>query len=164
MSRLGGKIICYTIKACHESLNSQKNTVLCRSLLFDSLMNQRQFITTLVATVAIVVALQVIFQQFSRIFQAHAGVTWWSLAFFTPLSIGMYIAGKRAAVSSNKGLFTGLTMALTFIKIMVGVICMVVYRKVFGAQGKDFLLPFFVVYFAFTIFETFFMIKLAKEN
>jgi hypothetical protein len=48
--------------------------------------------------------------------------------------------------------------------MLVAVICMVIYRKVFSAQGKDFLLPFFIVYFAFTIFETYFMIKLAKEK
>jgi hypothetical protein len=127
-------------------------------------MNQRFFLTSLAVTSLFIAALQWGFQHYFTIFQSYAKVTWWSLAFFILFSYGMFLIGKRAAKSQNRGLFTNLIMALTFFKMMLAVMVLVVYKKMFQPASKDFLLPFFFVYFTFTIFETYFMIKLGKEQ
>jgi hypothetical protein len=102
--------------------------------------------------------------QFFTTFQLYNSVTWWSLGIFIPLSIGMFLGGQRAARSTNKYFFSNLIMPLTFIKMFVAVAGLVVYKKIFHPETKFFLLPFFFVYVVFTIFETFFMVKLAKPK
>ncbi len=105
-----------------------------------------------------------LFEQFFTSFQLYNSVTWWSLGIFIPLSIAMFLGGQRAAKSTNKYFFSNLIMPLTFIKMFVAVMGLVVYKKIFHPETKFFLLPFFFVYVIFTIFETFFMVKLAKPK
>lgn len=97
-------------------------------------------------------------------YQQYNSVTWWSLGIFIPLSIGMFLGGQRAAKSTDKYFFSNLIMPFTFIKMLVAVVGLVVYKKIFHPETKYFLLPFFVVYMVFTIFETFFMVKLANSK
>ncbi|MDZ7877706.1 MAG: hypothetical protein U5L45_08550 [Saprospiraceae bacterium] len=97
-------------------------------------------------------------------FQQYLNVTWWSLGIFIPLSIGMFFGGKKAAKSADKYFFSNLIMPLTFLKMFFSVVGLVAYRKIYHPETKFFLLPFFLVYIVFTIFETFFMVKLSKNK
>ena len=108
--------------------------------------------------------ISLLLEQFFTTFQLYNSVTWWSLGIFIPLSIGMFLSGQRAARSTNKYFFSNLIMPLTFIKMFVAVAGLVVYKKIYHPETKFFLLPFFFVYVVFTIFETFFMVKLAKPK
>ena len=108
--------------------------------------------------------ISLLLEQFFTTFQLYNSVTWWSLGIFIPLSIGMFLGGQRAARSTNKYFFSNLIMPLTFIKMFVAVAGLVVYKKIYHPETKFFLLPFFFVYVVFTIFETFFMVKLAKPK
>ncbi len=125
-------------------------------------MNLRSFLTLLAATTALVVFLNLVFQQFFGTFVQYSSVTWWSLAMFIPLSIGMFFLGHKAANSENKFFFHNLIILTIFVKMFLSVIVLLMYKKIFHPETKNFTLPFFLVYFIFTIFETYFMVKLAQ--
>ncbi len=127
-------------------------------------MNLRSFLTLLAVTTAIVVILNLILQQFFGTFVQYSSVTWWSLSLFIPLSIGMYFFGQRASNSENKLLFHNLIIITIFVKMFLSVFVLLVYKKIFHPETKNFTLPFFLVYFIFTIFETYFMVKLAQKK
>lgn len=127
-------------------------------------MNLRPFLTLLAATTAVVLLLNLILRQFFNTFVQYSGVTWWSLALFIPLSIGMFFFGQRAANSENKMLFHNLIIVTIFAKMFLSVFALLIYKKIFHPETKNFTLPFFLVYFIFTIFETYFMVKLAQQK
>jgi hypothetical protein len=102
--------------------------------------------------------------QIFTVFRQYNSVTWWSLGIFIPLSIAMFLGGQKAAKSADKYIFSNLIMPFTFIKMMVSVMGLVIYKKMYHPETKFFLLPFFCVYFVFTIFETYFMVKLSKTK
>lgn len=128
----------------------------------NNFMNLRSFLTLLAATTAFVILLNLILGQFFGTFVQYRGVIGWSLALFIPLSIGMFFLGQRAANSENKLLFHNLIIVSIFAKMFLSVFVLLIYKKVFHPETKNFTLPFFLVYFSFTVFETYFMVKLGK--
>ena len=127
-------------------------------------MSTKRFLSLLVITSLGVSLFSLLLGQVFATYQLYNPVTWWSLGMFIPLSIAMFWGGQRASKSENKYFFSNLIMPFTFIKMFVAVAGLVVYKKIFQPETKYFLLPFFVVYFVFTIFETYFMVKLAKNK
>ncbi len=127
-------------------------------------MSTNRFFTLLFAISFILSLLSVLFAQFFTTFSVYGNVTWWSLGIFVPLSILMFFGGQKAANSENKYVFSNLIMPFTFLKMFLSVVGLVVYKKMFHPETKFFLLPFFLVYFTFTIFETFFMVKISKPK
>jgi hypothetical protein len=86
------------------------------------------------------------------------------LFFFVALSIIMYITGSRAAVSPQQGFFTQLILVFTIVKMFLSIIVVFVYFKVAKPGSSWFLLPFFLVYLIYTIFESYFMIRIGKST
>jgi hypothetical protein len=127
-------------------------------------MSTNRFLYLLFATSLGVSVLSLLLGQLFVPFQQYLSVTWWSLGIFVPLSMAMFFGGKKAAKSADKYFFSNLIMPFTFIKMFFSVAGLVVYRKMYHPETKFFLLPFFLVYFFFTIFETYFMVKLSKTK
>jgi hypothetical protein len=127
-------------------------------------MNARHFWTLLTVTTCLALLIHLSLQPVSTIFRQNHTVIWWSIGLFIPLSIGQYYLAKRAAVSENKSLFHNLIIASVFFKMFLSVIILVIYRKLMQPDSGRFVLPFLLVYFIFTIFETYFMVKLAKPK
>jgi hypothetical protein len=123
-----------------------------------------RFITLLTATSLCAIALNSVFYFLPFSVKDYLGVAWWSLFAFILLSFGLYYISKHAAASSNKSLFNSIIMASVFFKMFIAVIVLVIYRKIYHPQDKNFLIPFFITYFVFMVFETYFMIKLAKNK
>ena len=101
---------------------------------------------------------------FSPNLKNHSDVAWWSISLFTGVSILLYFLGTQAAKSENKLLFNNVIIASVFFKMMAAVVILVVYKKVNHPETKNFLVPFFITYFLFSIFETYFMIKLSNKK
>jgi hypothetical protein len=127
-------------------------------------MSINRFLYLLFATSLGVSVLSLLLGQLFAMFQQYLSVTWWSLGIFIPLSMAMFFGGKKAAKSADKYIFSNLIMPFTFIKMFFSVAGLVVYRKIYHPETKFFLLPFFLVYFFFTVFETYFMVKLSKTK
>jgi hypothetical protein len=88
----------------------------------------------------------------------------WSIFLFTIISFVLFFLGQQAAKSSNKMLFNNVIMASVFLKMMAAVVILLVYKKVNHPESNVFLIPFFIAYFFFSIFETYFMVKLSKNK
>ena len=96
--------------------------------------------------------------------QAHAGLSWLSLSLFVGLSLLMFYVGKRTALSENKNDFTNVVLGFTVGKMFLSILVIYLYFRLAQPEGKWFILPFFIVYFLFTAFETYFMMKLGKTK
>lgn len=92
----------------------------------------------------------------------YQAVGWISLGMFTLLSTLMFFAGRNAAQSDNKNNFTSAILGFTMGKMMLAIAVLFVYLQLMKPPDKFFILPFFAVYFLFTAWETYFMIRLGK--
>jgi len=95
---------------------------------------------------------------------SHSTFSWASCLFFIIISILMYLLGYRAAMSTNKNAFTVVIMGFVLFKMVLSVSFIVIFFKSMEPVSHFFLVPFFVVYLIYTIFETYFMTLLAKMN
>ncbi len=111
---------------------------------------------------AIVLAILLFFLHQLPAFEPFQLLSWLSLAFFVLLSFLMYELGYRATFSSNKYAFTNIVIVFMVGKLLFSVILIVVYSQLTRPESKLFLLPFFGIYLYYTIFETYFMMKLGK--
>jgi len=88
--------------------------------------------------------------------------SWSCWLFFIVFSIIVYAMGYQSARSPNRQKFTNTTVGFIFYKMMLSVAFVFIYVKVMEPTDSLFLIPFFIIYLCFTIFETHFMIKLGK--
>lgn len=95
-------------------------------------------------------------------FQPFQIFSYTSLAVFVLLSIGMYLLSARAAVNSDKNLFLQQVLGTTFMKMLLCIVVIVGYFKLAEPPTKMYAVPFLIIYLIFTIFETYFMMKLSK--
>ncbi|MCB0518801.1 MAG: hypothetical protein H6577_19130 [Lewinellaceae bacterium] len=124
-------------------------------------MNRRRFFLQLIMLTGSALVVLILFQ-FSPVFKADRLLSFFSLAFFAGITVVMYLMAVKAAVSKDKNAFTRLIMVFTFVKLFLSITIIIAYTKVAQPTGKYFILPFFLVYLVFTIFETLFMTKLGK--
>ena len=80
------------------------------------------------------------------------------------LTVAMFFAGGITAKSSNKNLFTTIVLGFTFSKIFLSLIVVLGYYQLAQPTSKLFLLPFFIVYLIFTIFETYLMMQIGQNT
>jgi len=78
------------------------------------------------------------------------------------LSAGVYFMAAKAAISKDKNTFTRLILALTFAKLVLTLILVIAYQRLAHPGSLFFIIPFFLVYIAYTIFETMYLTKLGK--
>lgn len=126
-------------------------------------MEPKTFFTQLLI-LALAVAATLFFLNRLPQLQADAPLSWLSLALFVGLSVLMYYVGKRSAKSENKNDFTSIVLGFTIGKMFLSIMVIYVYLMLAQPEGKWFVLPFFIVYFMFTAFETYFMMRLGKTK
>ena len=80
------------------------------------------------------------------------------------LTLGMFFVGNITSKSSNKGLFTAMVMGFTFGKIFLSLFVVIGYHQIGQPASKIFLLPFFIVYLIFTVFETYLMMQIGQHS
>ncbi len=80
------------------------------------------------------------------------------------LTLAMFLVGDITAKSSNKNLFTTVILGFTFGKIFLSLFVVLGYFQVAQPSSKIFLLPFFIVYLIFTIFETYLMMQIGQHS
>ena len=95
-------------------------------------------------------------------FQDHYRLSILSCLFFIFFSILIYVVGVLAARNSNKHLFTNVIIGFVFSKMLLSIVLVIAYHRLLEPSSNLFLIPFFIVYLVYTIFETYFMIKLGK--
>lgn len=101
--------------------------------------------------------------QFSSL-STYATFSWLSLAFFVLLSVVTYYIGNRTVLQKNKFAFINAALGLTFIKMLLCVVLVGLYIKLANPPARLFILPFLGIYVVYTIFETYFMMKIGKTK
>lgn len=85
-----------------------------------------------------------------------------SILFFVAFSILTYWLADNAARSKNKFAFTQVTFLFLFGKLLFSVLILVVYKQIAMPENNLYVLPFFLVYLCYTVFETGFMMRLGR--
>lgn len=91
-------------------------------------------------------------------------IAWISLGIFVLLSVVMYYAGRKAAFSDNKHDFTNVSLGITISKIFIAILFILGYNQLMQPDSRFFIIPFFLMYLIYTIFETYIMMKLGRLN
>ena len=89
---------------------------------------------------------------------------WVSLGGFVFLSMVMFFIGRTSAQSENKNNFTSTVLGFTVGKMMLAIMIIFAYMQLAEPTDKFCVSPFFTVYFVFTAFETYFMMKLGRTG
>lgn len=126
-------------------------------------MSQRQFFIQL-GILSLGATILLFFLNRLAQLQPYSILSWISLAAFMALSALMYLAGRRAALSDNKNDFTNAILGFTMGKMFLAILVVFGYSQLARPPDKLFIIPFFAVYLIYTIFETYFMMKLGRMN
>jgi len=78
------------------------------------------------------------------------------------VSILQFYIGKKVALNKNKSLFINVILGFVSGKMMLSLLLLLAFDKIVHPKTSFFLIPFFIIYLCYTIFETYFMIKLGK--
>ena len=124
-------------------------------------MSQRTFFLQLFGITFLFAVIAIICSQIPAV-SAYTGIFWLSIAFFFVFSLAMFFFAKKAALSSNKHAFTNVAIGTLAGKLFLSIILLVIYKQVAAPSDKFFIIPFFIVYLFYTMFETNFMIKLGR--
>ena len=126
-------------------------------------MTNQQFATQLgVVSIISLLALVGLFQVPKL--SPYQWLGWISWGLFIGLSALMFYFGKQSALSENKHTFTNTVMGFTVGKMILAVLLIVAYLQLAEPADKLFIIPFFMVYFIFTAFETYVMMKLGRTG
>lgn len=85
-----------------------------------------------------------------------------TLFFFIPAALILYSISERIKKSENKNLFTSFILAFGFGKMLLAIIGLLIYYRTAQPMSNLILIPFFIIYFIFMIFETYVLINLGK--
>lgn len=124
-------------------------------------MSTRNFFKYLLL-LSLIVAIALFFFHRLPQFQPFSTISWISLLFFISLSLMMYFVGYATAISQDKNAFSRMLLFFTASKMLLSVLILVAYYELAKPVSGLFVVPFLVIYVAYTIFETWFMMKLAK--
>lgn len=119
----------------------------------------RALVWTLIITAALLFLLRIIIP-----FPYYNELSVAGLIAFTLLSFGVYYVGQNWAKSPNKYLYIHLVIYNLMAKLFVSFLLLALFYKLAKPEQDLFVLPFLVIYLCFTIFETFFMSKQARES
>ena len=84
------------------------------------------------------------------------------LLFFLFFSILIFHLGKSAAASSDKNRFTSVVMSMIFLKLLLTIIIVLGFDKLITRVQLHHVLSFLISYLFFTVYEVYFMSKLAR--
>jgi len=111
---------------------------------------------------SIIVALLLVLLDSSNLISSHLSLSWISWGFFILFSIGLFYASSKTAKSENKNLFGQIFLLSIFFKMLFCASMLIAYMLITEPSTAHFALPFLFVYLVFTIYEVYFVTKLAK--
>ncbi len=87
-----------------------------------------------------------------------------TIGLFFILSVAAFYFGARAALSKDANAFTRLIMVFTLTKLLVSAVFVIAWFRIVSPKSMMFVVPFFVVYIIYTVFETSVLTRLGKIN
>ena len=126
-------------------------------------MNQTKFYIQFGLFILVVALL--IFGGLHRIeqFVSDQKLSIFGILFFSLYTIGLYYLSIYSIKSPNKGLFTSIHLGTIFLKMLLTVALIFVYREFYLPESRLYIIPYIVIYVLFTIYETYMMMKISKS-
>lgn len=115
------------------------------------------------AMVSAIVAVVLALLNTQDLFASHQSFSWISWGFFILFCLVVFFLSSLSAKSENKSLFGQVFLLSIFFKILLCALLIIVYALVGNPQNKFFVIPFAIIYFAFTTYKVYFVTKLAKQ-
>jgi hypothetical protein len=125
-------------------------------------MKHSSFFKGLATVTLPLIVLFLALQYFVPTFLPYAPISWASVIFFVIFSWIVYFFGTKAALSENKNDFTRFSMMVIMGKLFLSIFLVIGYVVVAEPANRFVVLPFIPIYVLYTVFETNFMMKLAK--
>ncbi len=125
---------------------------------------KKQKFFILLSVVSIAVAILLLLMSRYAVFADYIDLSWGSLVFFVVFTILMFFLSEKAALSDNKNTFSNVVIGFIAGKLFVTVMIVFLYNQIVKPEGMWFIVPFFIVYTSFSVFETYFMMKLGKTG
>ncbi len=94
-------------------------------------------------------------------FAAYWDLSLVSIFVFIVMCCGLYFISKISVQSTNKHLFISIALGNLFVKFLVTAIILAGYYKLLHPSDTNFVLPYLIIYIAFTIFETVLILKIS---
>lgn len=81
---------------------------------------------------------------------------------FTIYTIGLYFLSTLSMKSPNKSMFTAVHIGTIFFKMVLTIAIALMYKRNYGPESRYYILPFIMIYVAYTAYETYMMMKVSK--
>ena len=127
-------------------------------------MNPRQFFTGLGITTLVQVVICLLLIWIVAPLQSHLGFVIATMIALLVFCIMMYVAARVLANSKLTRLYIQLIMIAVFLKMLVCLALVVVYKKEFNPTDNSFIWPFLVIYLSSTIYEVIFLEKVGRQK
>lgn len=124
-------------------------------------MSTKKFYLQL-GVLALLVALAMLPMHQHALIHDYQLFSWISWGFFLLFSVGVFVACSKAAKSENKNLFGQIFLLSIVFKLMICGLLVIAYVLLVKPSSVHFILPFLLIYVSFTIYEVYFVTKLAK--
>lgn len=98
-----------------------------------------------------------------KIITPHLEFYFITIATFIIICVLGLLAAFRTTAHRNKSLFGSVALAVTLAKIFAAVLLAAIYSKMNPEISNWFILPFFLIYLYFTIYETFALIQIGRH-
>ncbi len=126
-------------------------------------MKPIQFATRLGLITILSIALIFALNFLPQISEAQS-LSWTTILIFIVFSILIYFMANYSANQKNKNLFSSVILMGLLFKMVLCVLVVGIYVKVYQPTSNFFLIPFFAIYVLYTIFEVYFMTRIGKNE
>ena len=126
-------------------------------------MTNKAFFIRLAGITAVTAALLALLVSLAPPAQAHTAFAGASVLLLVLVCTGLFFAGQQAARSSNRLAFNSLVSISVFGKMVLALAVLFSYQRIAKPANEWFVGIFILVYVIYTMFEVWFMTKLAKS-
>lgn len=125
-------------------------------------MDTKTFLRWLAAVAAMTGAALALLHFSVRAVQIHWKLAIGAVALFVLICLGLFFIARKTAHSRDKLAFNNVITLSVFGKMVASIALLFAYKKMAAPPNEWFVAIFLLTYLAFTIFEVWFMTKLAK--
>lgn len=126
-------------------------------------MDSRTFYTRLTLVTALTAALLAVLHFAVPAARLHGALPVACMALFIAICIGLFYMGRSAAQSRNKLAFNNVISLSVFGKMLASIAFLLIYQKTARPANEWFVAIFLLTYLTYTVFEVWFMTRLAKS-
>lgn len=126
-------------------------------------MNTKTFLSYL-SFVSVMTAGLIFSMQFIDLFLPYASLSWFSFGFFNLFTLLLFYGATMSSKSENLHAFSNFFLMATMLKLFLCITIIMIYFYVLKPASHLFILPFFIVYISYTVFEVYFMSVIGKKS